>query len=79
MFKKSDDYGQLDMLSLPTEYFRASKKKEYLKNDFCHNLFRNNVVMRVDESVFSLTCSEGKGAPIRSIRVLVGMMILKEG
>jgi hypothetical protein len=35
--------------------------------------------MRVDESVFSVLYSEGQGAPNASIRVLVGMMILKEG
>ena len=47
-----------------------------------HNQFRNHVVMRVDESIFSLLNTEGKGASnasIASIRVLVGMMILKEG
>jgi hypothetical protein len=35
--------------------------------------------MRVDESLFSVLYSNGKGAPNASIRVLVGMMILKEG
>lgn len=79
MFKKSEDHSQLDMFSSPTEYFSASRKKKYLKNDSWHNLFRNNVVMRVDESVFSVLYTDGKGAPNASIRVLVGMMILKEG
>ena len=79
MFKKSDDNPQLDIFSSPTEYFRDSKKKKYLKNDSWHNQFRNQVVMRVDESVFSVLYSEGQGAPNASIRVLVGMMILKEG
>lgn len=35
--------------------------------------------MRVDESIFSVLYTEGQGAPNASIRVLVGMMILKEG
>jgi hypothetical protein len=35
--------------------------------------------MRVDESIFSVLYTEGNGAPNASIRVLVGMMILKEG
>jgi len=79
MFKKSDRYSQLDMFSSPTEYFRDSKKKKYLKNDSWHNQFRNHVVMRVDESIFSVLYADGKGAPNASIRILVGMMILKEG
>jgi hypothetical protein len=79
MYKKSDDNPQLDIFSSPTEYFRDSKKKKYLKNDSWHNRFRNHVVMRVDESIFSVLYTNGKGAPNASIRVLVGMMILKEG
>ncbi|MDD3893337.1 MAG: transposase [Bacteroidales bacterium] len=79
MFKKSDYNPQLDIFSSPTEYFRDSKKKKYLKNDSWHNQFRNHVVIRVDESIFSALYTEGKGAPNASIRVLVGMMILKEG
>ena len=79
MFKKSDGHQQLDVFSSPTEYFRDSKKKKYLKNDSWHNQFRNHVVMRVDESIFSVLYTEGQGAPNASIRVLVGMMILKEG
>ena len=79
MFKKSDSYQQLDIFSSPTEYFKGPKKKNYLKNDSWHNQFRNHVVMRVDESIFSVLYTEGNGAPNASIRVLVGMMILKEG
>src|SRR5690554_2942231 len=79
MFKKSDSHSQLDLFSSPTEYFRDSKRKNYLKNDSWHNQFRNHVVMRVDESIFSVLYTEGNGAPNASIRVLVGMMILKEG
>ncbi|MDD2312767.1 MAG: transposase, partial [Petrimonas sp.] len=79
MFKKSDSHSQLDLFSSPTEYFRGSKKKEYLKDGSWHNLFRKEVVMRVDETIFSVLYSEGNGAPNASIRVLVGMMILKEG
>ncbi len=35
--------------------------------------------MRVDESIFSVLYTDGQGAPNASIRVIVGMMILKEG
>lgn len=79
MFKKSDKHSQLDMFSSPTEHFREAKRKDYLKNDSWHNRFRTHVVMRVDESVFKVLYSSGTGAPNASVRVLVGMMILKEG
>lgn len=79
MFKKSDDNPQLDIFSSPTEYFKGAKMKKYLKDDSWHNLFRKHVVMRVDEPMFNVLFSDGQGAPNASIRVLVGMMILKEG
>ncbi len=78
MFKKSDNHKQLDVFSSPIEYMKDSTMNYYLKNDSWHNQFRKQVVMRVDESIFSLLYTELTGAPNASIRVLVGMMILKE-
>jgi hypothetical protein len=68
----------LDAFSSPIEYLKDSTMNYYLKNDSWHNLFRKQVVMRVDESIFSVLYTELTGAPNASIRVLVGMMILKE-
>jgi len=79
MFKKSDNHKQLDAFSSPIEYLKDSSMNYYLKNDSWHNQFREQIVMRVDESLFSALYSNGKGAPNASIRVLIGMMILKEG
>lgn len=78
MFKKSVENQQLDMFSSPGEHLRGSKMNYYLKNDSWHNLFRNQVVMRIDESIFSVLFCDDNGAPNVSIRVLIGMMILKE-
>jgi len=78
MFKKSDEHKQLDAFSSPIEYLKDSTMNYYLKNDSWHNLFRQQVVMRVDESIFRVLYTEITGAPNASIRVLVGMMILKE-
>jgi len=68
MFKKSDDHQQLDLFSSQTENFRDSGQKKYLKNGSRHNLFRNHVVMRVDESIFGVLYTKGKGAPKASVR-----------
>jgi hypothetical protein len=79
MYRKSDNHKQLDAFSSPIEYLKDSSMNYYLKNDSWHNQFREQVVMRIDESLFSELYSNEKGAPNASIRVLVGMMILKEG
>lgn len=79
MFKKSPQHPQLDAFSSPTEYLKGSSMNYYLKNDSWHNQFREQVVMRVDESIFSVLYDQINGAPNASIRVLIGMMILKEG
>jgi len=78
MFKKSDEHKQLDVFSSPIEYLKDSTMNYYLKNDSWHNQFRKQVVMRVDESTFSVLYTQITGAPNASIRVLIGMMILKE-
>ena len=78
MYRKSVDHKQLDAFSSPIEYLKDSTMNYYLKNDSWHNQFRKQVVMRVDESIFSVLYTELTGAPNASIRVLVGMMILKE-
>ncbi len=78
MFKKSDEHKQLDVFSSPIEYLKDSTMNYYLKNDSWHNLFRKQVLLRVDESIFSVLYTKLTGAPNASIRVLIGMMILKE-
>jgi hypothetical protein len=79
MYRKSDNHKQLDAFSSPIEYLKDSSMNYYLKNDSWHNQFREQVLMRIDESQFSVLYSNEKGAPNASIRVLVGVMILKEG
>jgi len=79
MYKKSDNHKQLDAFSSPMEYLKDSTMNYYLKNESWHNQFRKQVLMRVDESIFSVLYTKDKGAPNASIRVLIGMMILKEG
>jgi len=43
-----------------------------------HNQFRKQVTMRIDESIFSPLYCEDNGTPNAPVRVLIGMMILKE-
>jgi len=78
MFKKSNIETQLDAFtSIPT-MLESSALKQYSDQRHWHNQFREQVVMRIDESIFSVLFNNTTGAPNASVRTLVGMMILKE-
>ena len=79
MFKESDKNAQLDIFSTPAEHLRGSSQKFYLKDDSWHNVFRDNVLSHINEQIFSVLYCQNNGTPNASIRVLVGMMLLKEG
>lgn len=79
MFKESDKNKQLDIFSTPAEHLRGSSQKFYLKNDSWHNVFRENVLAHINEQIFSVLYCKDNGTPNVSIRVLVAMMLLKEG
>ncbi len=79
MFKESDKNAQLDIFSTPAEHLRGSSQKFYLKDDSWHNIFRDNVLCHINERIFSVLYCKDNGTPNASIRVLVAMMLLKEG
>ncbi len=60
---------------------QLSSRKSKLLNDpsSWHNIFHKEVVSRIDESVFSVLYDQNNGRPNASVRVLMGMIILKEG
>jgi hypothetical protein len=66
------------MFSSPGSLFKGKVHTNYEDPKAWHNVFRNEVTMRIDESVFSPLFSDLHGRPNASIRVMVGMMILKE-
>jgi hypothetical protein len=78
MFKKTKSHRQLNLLSNVNSLLNEKSSKEYIDNKKWHNQFRVQVLERIDEELFRpLFCSDN-GAPNASIRVLIGMMILKE-
>ena len=79
MFKESDRNAQLDIFSTPAEHLRGSSQKFYLKDDSWHNIFRDNVLSHINEQIFSVLYCKDNGTPNATIRVLVAMMLLKEG
>jgi hypothetical protein len=78
MFKKSNKEPQLDAFSSIPTMLDSSAFKQYSDPGHWHNQFREQVVMRIDESIFSVLYNTTTGAPNASVRTLVSMMILKE-
>ena len=79
MFKETEKNAQLGIFSTPAEHLRGSSQKFYLKDDSWHNIFRKDVLRHINEQIFSVLYCKDNGTPNASIRVLVGMMLLKEG
>lgn len=80
MFKKSDPTPQLDMFNEPTMQLGSRASKKYTDPLAWHNQFYKLITSKVDETIFQPLFKPGNmGAPNASIRVLVGMSILKEG
>ncbi len=78
MFKKSDKETQLDAFTSVPTMLERSALKQYNDQGHWHNQFREQVVMRIEESIFSVLFNDTTGAPNAPTRILVGMMILKE-
>jgi hypothetical protein len=78
MFKKTSKNIQLDIFSTEN-YLSETSLKFYNDKGSWHNLFREQVYTRIDENIFSVLYSDSMGAPNASVRVLMSMMILKEG
>jgi len=79
MFKKTKTENQLDLFSSSESYLRGKSRNYYNDNNAWHNVFRNQVYNRIDEDIFSVLYSGKMGAPNSSIRVMISMMIIKEG
>jgi hypothetical protein len=78
MFKKSNKETQLNAYTSVPTMLESSALKQYGDQGHWHNQFREQVVMRIDESIFSVLFNSTTGAPNAPVRTLVGMMILKE-
>jgi hypothetical protein len=78
MFKKSNKEPQLDAFTSVPMMLESSAFKQYSDQGHWHNQFHDQVVMRIDETIFSTLFNSTTGAPNSSIRILIGMMILKE-
>jgi len=79
MFKKSNKQPQLDIFGSFHNMLDRKSFDQYNDEQSWHNQFRNEIVSRVDESIFKVLFNDTMGAPNASISLLFGMMSLKEG
>ncbi len=79
MFKTTHRDTQIDLFGNVPLQLRGKAKKYYENEKSWHNQFYNQIVSRIDESLFTPLFSDRMGAPNASASTMVGMMILKEG
>lgn len=81
MFKKTNPNPQLDMFTAPSVQLGSRASKKYSDPNVWHNQFYSLITTKIDEAIFRPLFPEGKrsGRPNASIRILVGMSVLKEG
>jgi len=80
MFKKTSVNPQYDIFSTPTTLMAKREAKKYDDPAAWHNRFYANVTSQIDETIFAFLFKQGNmGAPNASIRVIIGMSIIKEG
>jgi hypothetical protein len=79
MFRKSIASQQLGIFTSPTSILQAKSQRYYADSHAWHNIFCKEVLMRINEAAFSDLFPSKKGAPNASVRLLVGMMVIKEG
>lgn len=79
MFRSSKKEKQLDMFSSVSNMLKGTTQEQFNNPEAWHNMFRVHVLERIDEELFIPLFDDKTGAPNASVKVLVGMMILKEG
>lgn len=77
MFKKTKD-TQVNLYSSAAGLFTERSQKIYDNEGAWHNKFRQQVTGRIDENLFKPLYCSNNGTPNASLKVLVGMMVLKE-
>ena len=78
MFRKTDKESQVDLFSGTSSVLAKGSLKQYTDSKHWHNQFRDQIVSRIDETIFKVLFNKTTGAPNASVSLLVGMMVIKE-
>lgn len=78
MFKKSKSGSQISLFSSAEELLNEKSRMKFNDPKAWHNLFRNNVLAGIEEDLFRPLFAQVMGAPNSPIKLLIGMMVIKE-
>ena len=78
MFRRSSKTTHQTLFSSANSLLTGKSLKDFEDNDKWYNQFRVQVTSRIDEELFRVLFCEDFGSPNAPIRVLIGMMVLKE-
>ena len=79
MFRASSNRSQNDAFSNVEHFLRRRDQKKLNDSNAWYNIFLEQVTKRIPEERFSVLFDDETGRPNASIRLLVAMLILKEG
>ena len=79
MYRRSEIEKQNELLPTVGTLLGTRSRKIYEDPLGWYNQFRQQVTNRIDEDIFKPLFNQTMGAPNASIRILVAMMVLKEG
>jgi hypothetical protein len=79
MFRASPNCSQIDLFSNVEQFLRERDQEKLNDPNAWHNVFLDQVTNRIPEERFAGLFDEETGRPNAPIRVLVAMLILKEG
>lgn len=78
MFRKTSQKQQIGIFTSPNSFLNDRSERFYEQKTSWHNLFREQVTLRIEEALFEPLYSKETGSPNSPVRVMVAMMILKE-
>ncbi len=78
MYKKSTKSSPQDLFSGSVQHLGSKKYEDLVSENAWFNVFYSDVTSQIDESLFEPMYAQS-GRPNAPIRVLVAMIILKEG
>lgn len=79
MFRSSSISSPLNMFTNISDHLQGARQKKYNNEQYWHNLFWDYITSAIDEKKYKVLFSEKMGSPNAPIRILLSMMILKEG
>jgi len=79
MFSKSKPESNPGLFSGIAQQMKGKRLENLNDPSAWHNLFKVHITSRINEELFSVLFNDSMGRPNSPVRLLIGMMILKEG